>query len=77
MSIKGAKTKGNTLSAWYLGGPDEGGISSRVITLEGSPSKASSTGNAAEENGASNTGNTPQGGNNGNTPQEKGAGEGS
>jgi hypothetical protein len=68
-SIKGAKTNGNTLSAWYLGGPDEGGISSKVITLQGGPSKASSnTGNTPQQ--TSNTGNTPQQtSNTGNTQQ--------
>jgi hypothetical protein len=42
----------STVSAWYLGGPDEGGIASKVVTPQGGPQ--SSNGNAAQ--GASNTG---------------------
>ncbi|MFZ0512084.1 MAG: hypothetical protein WAM14_10800 [Candidatus Nitrosopolaris sp.] len=50
----------NTVSAWYLGGPDEGGIASKVVTAQGGPPQESSnTGNAAQEKGAGNTGNTP------------------
>ncbi|HYA83025.1 MAG TPA: hypothetical protein VEH06_06185 [Candidatus Bathyarchaeia archaeon] len=40
-----------TVSAWYLGGPDEGGLASKTVTPQGGPQ--SSNGNAAQ--GASNT----------------------
>jgi hypothetical protein len=56
-----------TVSAWYLGGPDEGGIASKVVTPQGGPQ---STNTASTPQGASNNGNTAQGAsNNGNTAQ--------
>ncbi len=53
-----------TVSAWYLGGPDEGGIASKIVTPQGGPQ--SSNGNAAQ--GPSN-GNAAQAGNNENAAQ--------
>ena len=55
----------STVSAWYLGGPDEGGISSKVISLGpppwsvGTQLESGNTGNTVQEKGAGNTGNTP------------------
>ena len=58
---------GSTLSAWYLGGPDEGGIASKIITLPLLTAFTKPTPLTGEEKEASN-GNVAQGGNNGNTP---------
>jgi hypothetical protein len=55
-----------TVSAWYLGGPDEGGIASKVVTPHGgpqssntasTPQESSNTGNGATLQKSSNTGN--------------------
>jgi hypothetical protein len=55
-----------TVSAWYLGGPDEGGIASKVVTPHGgpqssntasTPQESSNTGNGATSQKSSNTGN--------------------
>jgi hypothetical protein len=55
-----------TVSAWYLGGPDEGGIASKVVTPHGgpqssntasTPQETSNTGNGATSQKSSNTGN--------------------
>ncbi|MGA9151854.1 MAG: hypothetical protein WBZ36_14850 [Candidatus Nitrosopolaris sp.] len=50
-----------TVSAWYLGGPDEGGITSKVVTPQGGP-QSNNNGNAAQ---GANNGNAAQGANNG------------
>jgi uncharacterized protein YkwD len=56
----------NTVSAWYLGGPDEGGIASKVVTPQGgpqssnttsTPQESSNSGNGAMSQESSNTGN--------------------
>lgn len=53
-----------TLSAWFLGGPDEGGIASKVVTPQGGP-QSSNTASTPQE--TSNNGNAAQGtSNNGN-----------
>jgi hypothetical protein len=71
-----------TVSAWFLGGPDEGGIASKVVTPQGGPQssntastsqESSNNGNTAQEKGASNTGNGAENSNTGNGGQEKGA----
>jgi len=56
----------STVSAWFLGGPDEGGIASKVVTPQGGPQTsntantpqgASNNGNGATSQQSSNTGN--------------------
>jgi hypothetical protein len=64
-SIKPSATTakpGSTLSAWYLGGADEGGIASKTITLPlltAEQTFAKPTTTNGEEKGASINGNTP------------------
>jgi hypothetical protein len=74
-----------TVSAWFLGAPDEGGIASKVVTPQGgpqssntasTPQESSNNGNTAQGKGASNTGNGAENSNTGNGGQ-RGTGQGS
>jgi hypothetical protein len=50
-----------TVSAWFLGGPDEGGIASKVVTPQGGPQSSNAASTSQE---STNPGNAAQGGSN-------------